>query len=130
MVEGMVCKTRGCRRCCLETEMMLTEGDVARLESQGFRKDEFCFESQGWLMLRNVEEHCVFLSGDVCTAYENRPDGCRHYPFVWDEEYENVVRDIDCPYHNEFRITKQEEGNLRRAVKALYREREERLLRS
>lgn len=39
----------------------------------------------GWI-LRQKDDHCMFLSENRCTIYENRPWICRTYPFMLDDD--------------------------------------------
>jgi len=88
------------RLCCIETEMTLTNEDVERIEALGYRREEFVVRaSDGFLELRNIDGHCVFYepSTRVCLVYENRPEGCRYYPVVYDARQHRCVVDEDCP---------------------------------
>ena len=106
------CLRHSCHSCCLNTEMMLTEADIKRIESLGY--EGFYVEKDGFLVLRNVNGRCIFLGDDgLCRIYENRPEGCRYYPFVFDISSETVIRDSDCPYSNEF---PEPDGNEVRAL--------------
>ena len=87
-----------CDRCCWGTEMPLTEEDVARLESLGFRREEFSVVKDVVRVLRNVDGHCFFLDPSTgrCRVYEHRPLGCRLYPLVYVPGV-GVDLDPECP---------------------------------
>jgi len=97
----------GCIKCCLETEMLLTEDDIRRIESLGYKKHQFTEYKNGFYKLKNINGHCVFL--DVkrkrCIIYKHRPIGCRVYPVIYDYE-KGVILDSECPAINT--ISKEE----------------------
>ena len=78
--------------------MLLSMGDVARLENRGYAADFFVrYDPEGYMLLRNRQGHCVFydLEERRCKVYDYRPSGCRIYPVVYDEE-EGIVVDSIC----------------------------------
>jgi len=86
-----------CGVCCTETEMLLSEKDIARLEKKGFSKTRFVkYGSQGYAQLRNRHGYCVFYDPEKrqCNVYADRPSGCRVYPVILDEEKGVVLDDI------------------------------------
>ena len=86
-----------CGICCTETEMLLSEKDIKRLETAGFSKNSFVkFDRQGYALLRNQDGYCVFydLNQKQCRIYSDRPVGCRVYPVILDEEKGIVFDDI------------------------------------
>ncbi len=86
-----------CGICCTETEMLLSEKDIKRLEMMGFVKSYFArFDRKGYALLRNRDGYCVFydLSKKQCGVYSERPLGCRVYPVIFDEEKGIVFDDI------------------------------------
>ena len=84
--------------------MLLLEDDVQRIVSLGFKGGSFAVESDGFKMLRNSSGggRCVFHDGKQCTIYSNRPAGCRLYPIIFDEDLNHPVKDLSCPYRDEF----------------------------
>ncbi|RLF16184.1 MAG: YkgJ family cysteine cluster protein [Thermoprotei archaeon] len=84
-----------CGRCCLNTEMPLTEDDVRRLERLGYRG--FYELRDGLLRLKNVDGHCFFYDpkSRTCRVYPDRPEGCRVYPFIYVEGV-GVTVDPEC----------------------------------
>jgi Fe-S-cluster containining protein len=88
-----------CGVCCQETDMMLSEEDISRLEQQGYSKESFVrFDPEGYALLRNRQGHCVFYNpkDKCCAVYSIRPAGCRVYPIMLDEDLGIVVDDICC----------------------------------
>ena len=88
-----------CGTCCLQTEMLLSQQDIQRLTKRGYPTEKFVrFDKEGYATLRNRQGHCVFLNPKTrrCTVYADRPEGCRVYPVVFDEE-KGVVADTLCP---------------------------------
>lgn len=121
---GSVCQANRCSECCIQTEMVLTNDDVKRLISKGY--SGFYEDTDGWLRLKNVDEHCVFLETDGCSVYEDRPIGCRLYPVVWDSSANRPMLDVDCPHSDGFIMHPELEPRLREVVKTLQKERRER----
>lgn len=91
----MLCP-EGCHICCIETEMILTESDIRRIESLGYSREEFS-EKSDFYRLRNVNGRCYFLEGGKCKIYENRPLGCRAYPVVFNISANECELDDLCP---------------------------------
>lgn len=96
-VAGMRCVH--CRRCCRETEMELSEADIARLERRGYDREEFVIMGEDSIpRLRNVDGWCVLY--DVvrgrCREYRSRPLGCVLYPANMDADGAIIVDEL-CP---------------------------------
>jgi len=88
------------RLCCTETEMTLTREDAKRIETLGYRKEDFLVRVMaGYCELKNVDGHCYFYDPDtkVCRIYENRPEGCKYYPIIYDARKRKCILDTDCP---------------------------------
>ena len=88
-----------CGVCCTETEMLLSNADIARLERKGYSRRFFVrFDRDGYAKLRNQRGCCVFYDREqrVCRVRADRPLGCRIYPVLHDEEKGIVVDDV-CP---------------------------------
>ena len=86
--------------CCVDTEMTLTKQDASRIDALGYDRKEYLVRTEdGFCELRNVEGHCFFYDTDtkLCRIYDARPDGCRHYPIVYDAKKRKCVVDKDCP---------------------------------
>ncbi len=113
-----------CSACCHNTEMMLTEEDVKRIKALGYK--DFYYEEDGFFYLKNKNGKCVFLDErGLCMIYEQRPEGCRFYPFIYDPEMDNIMRDENCPYREKFKLENPEK--LKDLVLRILREREMRL---
>ena len=96
-----------CAKCCYNTEMELSKQDISRIEDQntlGLIRDDFCFKVDGFIKLKNIDNHCIFLDPDTkhCKIYLFRPIGCRFYPLIFNQEKNKCVIDDDCPYKNNF----------------------------
>jgi Fe-S-cluster containining protein len=79
--------------------MMLSNADVERLEKVGYDRRKFTrYDKHGFAKLRNCRGFCVFYDAVErrCKIYEQRPEGCRIYPVVYNEE-EGIVVDDLCP---------------------------------
>ena len=111
-----------CGVCCTETEMLLSQKDITRLEKKGFSKNHFVhYDNQGYAQLKNREGYCAFydLKNRQCSVYVDRPSGCRVYPVIFDEE-KGIVLDNICQSRST--ITEKEK-NLKgkRVIKLLER---------
>ena len=93
-----------CAKCCMDTEMILLPEDVSRIESLGYRREEFTVVRNGFLVLRNVDGRCFFLDPRTrkCRIYSHRPVGCRLYPLIY-VEGKGVVPDPECPLSGDVR---------------------------
>lgn len=97
-----------CGVCCTETEMLLSNQDIARLEKKGFSVESFVrFDNSGYAILRNRRGYCFFYNHKQrrCTVYADRPSGCRVYPVILDEDI-GIVTDYICSARES--ITEQE----------------------
>ncbi len=94
--------TDKCYECCLETEMALSEKDITRIENLGYEISDFLEEKDGFMILKNIDGHCFFLKGKSCSIYEDRPQGCRFYPLIYDLEIDDFVVDNLCTHHEDF----------------------------
>jgi len=83
-----------CANCCKVLETVVTEEDCARLAKRlGMTAEEFEREyvreelsDDGERMLKSMP--CVFLGDDNrCTVYEDRPECCRDYPFLYKDDF-------------------------------------------
>ena len=114
-----VCLQHGCIKCCLNTEMPVSDCDVARLRALGFCKDFFVVEKNGWKRLRNSQGRCVFHDGRLCTVYSCRPRGCRIYPVVFDPDSKKVGLDSFCPRCQKFQVTPRISDELMELIQRL-----------
>jgi Fe-S-cluster containining protein/dUTPase len=122
---GAPCVERGCQVCCLETEMPLTEDDLAGLTALGHGPEAFSVMSpDGRTTLANVNGRCHFLGSDgLCIVYDHRPEGCALYPLVLDETSGAVVVDEVCPHGAEVRPSRRDTDRVRSLLARLERER-------
>jgi hypothetical protein len=102
------CMHHKCIQCCLETEMPLSKEDIERIKRLGFDYDYFVVNRDSWLQLKNCDGRCVFNDGKQCLIYENRPEGCKLYPIIYDEDENCATLDEDCPHRDEFKISEVE----------------------
>ena len=92
-----------CGNCCRETEMILSDRDIARIMKNGRKNllpNNFVDKTDdGFFQLKNINGHCVFfdLKTKLCKIYENRPQGCRFYPLTFNLETKLCVLDEVCP---------------------------------
>lgn len=91
-----------CYQCCLDTEMTLSEEDITRIEKLGYKIEEFLEEKDGFMALRNIDNHCIFLKNKMCSIYEIRPQGCRFYPLIYDFNIDDFVIDNLCEHKDDF----------------------------
>ncbi|MHA1552124.1 MAG: YkgJ family cysteine cluster protein [Candidatus Heimdallarchaeaceae archaeon] len=91
-----------CYQCCLDTEMTLSEEDITRIEKLGYKIEEFLEEKDGFMALRNIDNHCIFLKNKMCSIYEIRPQGCRFYPLIYDFNIDDLLIDNLCEHHDDF----------------------------
>jgi len=75
-----------CANCCRVASVALAERDIERLvkslkisRAKVIAEYTVMNEEENTRDLRRTENGCVFLSGNDCTIYEDRPDICRHF---------------------------------------------------
>jgi uncharacterized protein len=80
---------RACANCCKVAETDVAERELDRLaRAVGVSRAEFIeryttkSEDDGTLILRRTEYGCVFLEGNDCSIYEDRPETCRNFPHL------------------------------------------------
>ncbi|MFX1502990.1 MAG: YkgJ family cysteine cluster protein [Promethearchaeota archaeon] len=104
---------KNCGKCCLDTEMVLSQEDVdliiKKYPNQINIQDFALKNKDGHLQLKNLEGHCVFFNPllKICNIYEYRPQGCRFYPLIYDFQKKKCVFDKDCPRTHLFYNNKQ-----------------------
>jgi len=119
---GVPCMIHGCVKCCIETRMPLSRFDIGRISRQGYRFKDFVAKRKRERFLKNSNGRCVFLGDDGCKIYTFRPEGCRLYPLVYNEnDGKAVVHDL-CPY--EFKVSGEDRENLHAFFKKLSKKRE------
>ena len=105
-----------CGVCCTETEMLLSQEDIKRIEKKGFHKKYFLkIDKEGYAQLKNRNGYCVFynLEKRQCSIYFDKPSGCSVYPVILDEDVGIIVDDI-CP--EKYTITFEEKEVKGKAV--------------
>jgi len=114
--DGSPCLRHGCVACCIETEMPLTEEDLKRIEKLGFKRIDFTVEAEGETHLKNRDKMCYFLEDGMCLIYENRPEGCRIYPLVYDVYSHKFIYDQVCLHSAEFKATRVDKDRLKHLI--------------
>jgi uncharacterized protein len=78
-----------CANCCRVATARVAERDVERLAKFLRIKPsrvmaDFVVESEeeGYVLRRDEESGCIFLSGNECTVYDARPESCQRFPHV------------------------------------------------
>ena len=91
-----------CRKCCIETEMILLPSDIERIKRfTNLDIDRFAIFKDGFYRLRNVDGRCIFLDDKGCKIYSMKPIGCSIYPLVFDYIHGPIMDSI-CPLAKEF----------------------------
>jgi Fe-S-cluster containining protein len=87
-IEGQIDCTV-CANCCRVATVELSERDIERLaKSMRISRAKFLAEyteeneKDETIDLKRTENGCIFLSGNDCTIYEDRPAICRDFPHV------------------------------------------------
>jgi Fe-S-cluster containining protein len=106
--------------------MPLLKRDIERIKRLGFDYQYFVVNRGSWLQIKNYDGRCIFHDGKQCSIYENRPEGCKTYPLVYDEDKKGVTLDEDCPYRNEFKISEIDRAMLLSLVTKFKDERRQR----
>ena len=102
-----------CVECCLETRMPLSNFDLKRILKLGYKPEYFAVRTDGEWRLKNNSGRCVFLSEESCRIYRHRPEGCRLYPLVYDENLRKAVVDPFCPYGYLLKVQKNDVKRLK-----------------
>jgi uncharacterized protein len=114
-----------CANCCRVATAVVTERDIERL-AHALRLPatrviaEYAQDSkeEGRILRRSKETGCVFLDGNSCSVYDDRPDSCRRFPHVVrgtgsivSRMWELIDRACYCPIvYNSLEAFKQETG--------------------
>jgi len=106
-IQNENCICDNCAKCCFETEMELSNEDIARIERLnpwGLKKHDFCIYLESFYVLKNINGHCIFLNDKnlKCKIYEYRPTGCKFYPLMYDLNKDKCKMDSLCPKRHEF----------------------------
>jgi len=99
--------------------MPLTRIDIERISRQGYRFKDFVVKRRRERRLKNRDGRCVFLGDNGCIIYSFRPEGCRLYPLIYNEnDGKGVVHDF-CPYGHEFKVSREDIEKLNVLIKKL-----------
>ena len=78
--------------------MILAQEDISRITNLGYNREDFCYQDDdGFFKLKNINDECFFLKENKCIIYDNRPQGCRFYPIIFDIDSNKAIIDPDCP---------------------------------
>jgi len=88
--------------------MLLSKNDIEKIQNIGYSINFFVRREKGFLKLKNKGGKCVFHNGKICLIYNNRPDGCKLYPLIFNEEYKKAVFDEECLYKDNFEFNIQD----------------------
>ena len=121
------CQEYECIHCCKDTHMPLSYDDVDRISGLGYEPHFFVQRSRGWLQLRNRKGKCVFHDGTGCIIYDNRPEGCRLYPVIFNKEFDSAVVDEECLHQDCFKLSDDCMKKLYALVSKIEHERDERV---
>lgn len=92
--------------------MPLSRFDIDRIMRQGYKFKDFVVKRRRERFLKNSKDRCVFLGDNGCTIYSFRPEGCRLYPLVYNENNRKVVIHDLCSYGHEFKVGRDDIENL------------------
>lgn len=113
MLNSEICMN--CGICCENTEMELSEKDINRIiritrDTPNLKQFYIIDKKTGEKLLRNVDGRCIFQNPKTltCIIYENRPEGCKFYPLIYDFQKRNCVLDSECPHKELFELTGNE----------------------
>jgi Fe-S-cluster containining protein len=75
-----------CGNCCRKLRPAITNEDICKFEKEfGLSEDEIIvkyIETDEFNELRLKGSPCVFLDGNECKIYQNRPEDCKSYPHL------------------------------------------------
>ena len=92
--------------------MILSNNDIEKIQKIGYTKNFFVRKKDGWMKLKNKNGRCVFHNGKICIIYNQRPEGCRLYPLIFNIELKSAVIDNFCPYGNNFSLKLEDSKKL------------------
>ena len=121
------CIDLNCILCCKNTNMILSEKDIDKIQSLGFSYNFFVDINDGWLQLKNKDGLCVFHNCKKCLIYENRPEGCQLYPITYDNDNKCTIFDKECPHQSKFIISENLKLKLFNLISRVKSERSKRM---
>jgi hypothetical protein len=99
--------------------MPLSNSDLKRILKLGCKLECFAVKTDGEWRLMNNSGRCVFLTEEGCRIYRHRPEGCRLYPLVYDEDLRKAVVDPFCPYGGLLKVQKNDVKRLETLLEKL-----------
>jgi len=106
-------KCKDCGKCCIETEMLLSQQDIDLIiknAPEELIQEDFFFQNlDGLSQMKNYKNHCIFFNSKskTCNIYKYRPKGCRFYPLIYNFEKNECTFDKDCPRTHLFHQNKK-----------------------
>jgi Fe-S-cluster containining protein len=112
-----------CANCCRVATVKLTPRDVERLaKALRISREKFLAqyamdsEEEGIILRRDEATGCIFLNGNECTVYDDRPDICQRFPHlvrgqgsIASRMWEMIDRACYCPIvYNSLEAFKEE----------------------
>jgi Fe-S-cluster containining protein len=94
-------------------------GDLKRIEKLGYKRADFTVHYEGETRLKNRGKTCCFLEDGRCMVYENRPEGCRIYPLVYDVYSHKFISDKVCLHSAEFKATRADKDRLKHLIRRI-----------
>lgn len=116
---GIPCRIHNCSKCCVDTHMPLTGTDIKRISELGYRYKYFVIRRKRERYLKNLNGKCIFLGENGCKIYSSRPEGCRIYPLVYNENTGQAITHDFCPYKNMFKVRREDIEKLHSLIKKL-----------
>ncbi|KYK28878.1 hypothetical protein AYK20_06485 [Thermoplasmatales archaeon SG8-52-1] len=99
--------------------MILSNNDIEKIQNIGYNKNFFVKRSDGWKKLKNKNGKCVFHNGKICMIYDQRPEGCKLYPLIFNIELKSAIIDSFCPYKNDFSFNLEDSKKLYDVIKQI-----------
>jgi hypothetical protein len=106
--------------------MLLTYHDIEIITKLGYDSTYFIEELNGWLQLKNSQGRCVFHTGEICSIYKHRPEGCTLYPVVYDNDNHCAILDHECPQRRMFSLGTHQAQKLDTLISTLQNEQAQR----
>lgn len=103
--------------------MLLSKNDIEKIQKIGYSINFFVRKEKGFLKLKNKNGRCVFHNGKICLIYDNRPEGCKLYPLIFNKIFQSAMVDDECLFKDGFRFNKKDVNQLYRLVKQIEFER-------
>lgn len=122
-----ICIKNKCIKCCINTSMILSDKDIEKIHNKGYNINSFVKKKKGWLKLKNKDRRCIFHNGKICLIYKYRPEGCKLYPLIFNDEYQIAIIDKDCPYKENFNYTSENIEKLYSLINRVKSERNNRI---